>query len=566
MTQGFLKVVNMAIAAGWLALAVMLLRLLLRKAPKWTAVALWALVGLRLVCPVTVESAFSLIPSAETIPATLMTDPIPTFHTGVGAMNYALNPALGQAITQDDRLQTAVPILAAVWLLGVVLMAGYALVSYLLLRRRLSTAVRVEDGIYRSEAAASPFVLGLFRPRIYLPFGLEGEALELVTAHERAHIRRGDHWWKPLGFLLLAVYWFHPLLWLAYGLFCRDIERSCDEKVLGELEGDRRAAYAQALLGCETGGWTLGVCPVAFGELGVKERVKAVLHYKKPAFWLILVAMAACVAAAVCFLTNPVGPAPKAEKWVDYLLEDRPQDDEHTATLPEFPGVTFRYTALTVTAETAEGSVDLFHGMPIHSVYFADLNGDGKREICATVSIGSGIIDDRIEVYDYANAQAYTLADRFQFDYCLVLEGDTLLAEQCPYLYGISRIIVEANRGPLVLKDGELSMVGAWEEVPEPTAKPDSQVTVPTREEGEALSEQELGEKLLGVSRQQLWDAWGQPESSFSGMRGETYYLPSGKRGVTTYYNINFVVEGVHFISLDSDGKPIWAEDVPAAE
>lgn len=461
MTQLFLKVVNMAIAAGWLALAVMALRLILRKAPKWTAVALWALVALRLVCPVTVESKVSLIPSAETIPATLLTDPTPTFHTGVGAVNYALNPALGQALTQDDRLQTAVPILAAVWLLGVVLMAGYALVSWLLLRHKLSTAVRRSEGIYQSEAAASPFVLGLLRPRIYLPFGLEGEELALVTAHERAHIRRGDHWWKPLGFLLLAVYWFHPLLWLAYGLFCRDIELACDEKVLRELEGDRRGAYAQALLRCESGGWTLGVCPVAFGELGVKERVKAVLNYKKPAFWIIVVAVAACIAAAVCFLTNPMSPSPKAEKWVDYFLEDRPQDDEATAALPEFPGVTFRYTSATVTAETEAGSVDLIYGMPVWNVYFADLNGDGKRELCATVSIGSGIIDDRIEVYDYANAQAYTLADRFHFDYHLTLEGDTLIAEQRPHLYGISNKIVEVNRGPLVLEDGKLSMVGA---------------------------------------------------------------------------------------------------------
>lgn len=306
----FLKLVNLSIAAGWLVLAVVVLRWMFRKAPRWIFCILWALVALRLVCPISVESALSLIPSAQTLPPEILHTATPQINSGISAINSAVNPVLSQSMAPApgdsvNPTQVWTFLLSCIWIVGMAAMALYALVSYGRIKRRVGTATLLRDNIRQSEYVDSPFVLGLFRPVIYLPYQVESEDLEYVIAHEQAHIRRKDHWWKPLGFVLLCVYWFNPLLWVAYVLLCRDIEGACDEKVIREMGLEDRRGYSTALLNCSVRRRSIAACPLAFGEVGVKERVKSVMHYKRPAFWLVAAALVACGAAAVCFLTNP---------------------------------------------------------------------------------------------------------------------------------------------------------------------------------------------------------------------------------------------------------------------
>ncbi len=307
----FLKIVNMSISASYLVLAVMLLRLILKKAPKWVSVLLWGFVAVRLLCPISFESIFSVIPSAEVISPEIMLDPTPQIHTGIDALNNSINPIIyksfaPQELVSMNPLQFWIPMAALVWLVGIAGMLIYTAVSYFLLRRKIGTAVMLEKNIFQIENVASPFVLGIIKPKIYLPFRMEGQNLQYVIAHEQAHIRRKDHIWKPLGFLLLTLHWFNPLMWLGYILLCRDIELACDEKVIQEMDAGTKADYTQALVDCSVSRRSIAACPLAFGEVGVKARVRSVLHYKKPAFWIVLVAVVICVAVAVCFLTNPM--------------------------------------------------------------------------------------------------------------------------------------------------------------------------------------------------------------------------------------------------------------------
>ncbi len=309
MTNLFLKIVNMGIAAGWLILVVLALRPVLRKAPRWIHVLLWGLVGVRLICPFSIKSALSLIPSAETIRPDIMTAAKPAIESGIPAVNHVLNPVIAHTFTPQpgasaNPLQIWLPILAAFWCAGVILLLFYAAVSCLRLLRTIRTAVLLRDNIYQSEHIASPFILGIIRPKIYIPFSLTEETLQPVLLHERAHLQRRDHWWKPLGFLLLTVYWFHPLIWLSYILLCRDIELACDEKVIRDFSREERADYSQALLTCSAHR-KIAACPLAFGETGVKKRVKSVLSYKRPAFFIVAAAVTVCIVLVVCFLTSP---------------------------------------------------------------------------------------------------------------------------------------------------------------------------------------------------------------------------------------------------------------------
>lgn len=311
----FLSLWNRGAAAGWLVLAVIILRLALKKAPKSARCLLWGLVGLRLICPFSVQSALSLIPSAETVPQTVLGRDAFYVHSGVASFNIAVNEQLSdyyEAVSPPAGHTRSVLLLcAAVWIAGMVLMLLWALASWLRLRRRLAEAVPEGDGVWLCGQIDTPFLLGLLRPRIYLPEGLDGESRACVLAHERAHIRRRDHWVKPAAYLLLAVYWFQPMVWIAYVLLCRDIELACDERVARDLDPAGRRRYSQTLLQCSVSRSTIAACPLAFGEVGVKERVKNVLHYKKPAFWVTAAALLACAAAAVCFLTDP--PVEKAD-------------------------------------------------------------------------------------------------------------------------------------------------------------------------------------------------------------------------------------------------------------
>ena len=334
MTDVFLKILNMSLSASWVLLAVLLLRLLFRKAPKWISVALWGIVGIRLISPFSIESVLSLIPSAEVVSPEIMMDWTPEIDTGIPAVNQVVNPIITGSFAPDpatsaNPLQLWIPTWALFWAVGTVAMLLYTAISFLRLRRRVGAAVLYEGNVYQSENVSSPFVLGIGKPKIYLPFRMREKDMGYVIAHERAHIRRKDHLWKPLGFLLLAIHWFNPLMWLGYILLCRDIELACDEKVIGELDRDARADYSSALLACSVSRRQIAACPLAFGEVGVKTRVKSVLHYKKPAFRIVAVAMIVCVAVAVCFLTNPptdgksgsnVGGADENKGWIGSFL------------------------------------------------------------------------------------------------------------------------------------------------------------------------------------------------------------------------------------------------------
>lgn len=533
MSDLFLKIVNMSISASWLVVAVLILRLVLKKAPKWVNVLLWGIVAVRLICPFSFESALSLIPSAETFPEKIISGPSFDVQTGITPIDNRINDYLGDRYFEGVTVPTnngnnVMTILTIVWIIGILLLATYTVISYWRLHREIDTAVRYKDNIFQSENVSSPFVLGLIKPRIYLPFKLDGQDMEHVVAHEQAHIRRKDHWWKPLGFLLLTIHWFNPLMWLAYVLLCRDIELACDEKVIKELGNEQRADYTQALVACSVNRRMIAACPLAFGEVGVKERVKSVMNYKKPAFWVIILAVIACVIVAVCFLTNPkqdsytlriVVPAGSQEEfvysheevstiknsikiwsgdglgdtevllfpvnktaetgytatylthgmpvefdaekdtwfkigvnmqnptnediivyvevenvevrivdeinsvieWFDYLEtpDEMKWDGSLEISLTEFPDVTFRWTYGEMLAVKGSKSTSLYTGMPIWNAYFCDLTGDGLPELCSSISWGSGMIDNRVIIYDYANGASYELSDRGYFDFTL---------------------------------------------------------------------------------------------------------------------------------------------------
>lgn len=332
----FLKLLNMSIAAGWLVLAVVVLRVLLQKAPKAIRCILWALVGIRLISPFTFESVFSLIPSAETVPEDIMYAQEPVIHSGVSTLNSIVNPVLSESMAPTvgdsvDPMQVVTIVCANLWVVGMIAMVIYAFVSFLRIHKRVAVSMPLRDNIYLCDYIGSPFILGVIRPKIYLPSTLEEAHMFYVIAHEKAHLERRDHWWKPLGFALLTVYWFHPLIWLAYILLCRDIELACDERVIRRLGEPDKKSYSHALLSCSISRKMVTACPLAFGEVGVKERVRSVLHYKKPAFWIVVVAGIACIVVAVCFLTNPKekllhAPEPFCHSYyVEEILYDAPE-------------------------------------------------------------------------------------------------------------------------------------------------------------------------------------------------------------------------------------------------
>ena len=310
MDDVFLKLVNLSISASWLILAVLVLRVVLKKAPKWVMPLLWGVVALRLVCLFSIESALSLIPSAETIPSEIVTETREPVLYEQATLDIVTNPTLPSAAevpvgVSRQQAQVDFNIYSVLWLAGMAALLVHALVSAGKLKRKLATAILLRDNIYESEFVDSPFVFGVVKPNIYLPMHMDEGTAAYVIAHERAHLAHRDHWWKVLGYLVLALHWFNPLVWVAYILFCRDIELACDEKVVKGLDGAARADYSQALLSCAAPKRAVAACPLAFGEGNIKTRVKSALHYKKPAFWVAAAAVLAVVIVAVCFLTNP---------------------------------------------------------------------------------------------------------------------------------------------------------------------------------------------------------------------------------------------------------------------
>ena len=338
MSRIFSGVLQMSIAAAWMIPVVMVLRLLLKRAPKWVNLVLWGLVGLRLVCPFVPESRFSLMPKLPILSGYLYGNMIgnpagnvfraDTLQNGTNFSNNisqaALDGSMGAAgsgmggafgITGSgigafgagvwripERLLSAFSIL---WLAGVILFTGYAVYSYARVRRQVAEAMWLRENLWICDEVKSPFILGLRKPKIYLSSSMDEVLYPYVIAHEQAHLKRGDQWWKPLGFLILAIHWFQPFVWVAYLLFCNDLELACDESAVKKLNPQERKDYSYALLSCSMQRRLVTVCPLAFGEVGVKKRVKEILNYKKPTFWVVLAAVAVCVIVAVCFLTNP---------------------------------------------------------------------------------------------------------------------------------------------------------------------------------------------------------------------------------------------------------------------
>lgn len=329
MTKLFLTLLNIGIKAGWLILAVLLLRVILRKAPRWTVCLLWGVVALRFVFPFPIESVFSLIPSAQTVPMEIERMEKPEVYTGIGFVDEHVNPVITSQMAPEveesvNPMQIIIWVAALVWIVGIVLFQTYTLVSYMELRRKVRISIpfrssrqqlprqlewgenlKIYRKIYVCDQMKSPFILGILNPKIYLPAGMDEAAYENIIQHEATHLKHGDQFWKPLGYLLMSVYWFQPLSWVAYAFFCKDMELACDERATMGMRKAEKASYCQTLLACSTNRQIFAACPIAFGEIGVKERVKHVLNYKKPAFGIVLVACVVCIVTVVCFLTNP---------------------------------------------------------------------------------------------------------------------------------------------------------------------------------------------------------------------------------------------------------------------
>ena len=443
----FLGIVNQSLVAGWLVIAVIILRAILQKinAPRSIICLMWVFVAARLVLPISIESGLSLIPSAKPLPDDFIYMDKPYIDSGMASVDRVADSVLSASLGDNDVMATAnrtqiwAFVLSCVWCGGGVIMLIYAVVSALFLRHRLATATLLQKGVKQSEKVTSPFVLGVFKPVVYLPYNLVAADLPYVLAHERAHIKRRDYLWKIIGFVLLGVYWFNPLMWAAYILFCRDIEAACDERVIREMQKDERRAYSTALLNSSVKRRRIGACPIAFGENGVKSRVRSIMNYRKPAFWIVLASVAACVVLVVCFMTNPVGKninikGTAAERWFDSLDGDEyPLANVKETALAEYEGVVFRCDSDKLEAVYDDGTDILFTGMPIWNVYFSDVTGDGKPDICATISVGSGIIDERVMVYDFADGSLYELSDREKYDYELYLQDNLLYVRKSEY-------------------------------------------------------------------------------------------------------------------------------------
>lgn len=361
MENVFVEILNMGLTATWVVLAVLAVRALCHKAPKSLIVGLWALVGLRLVCPFLAESILSLIPSAEIVSPEILLAERPSIHTGVTMLNSTVNPIISEHLAPGysvsgaptpgasaNPMQIIAFVASIVWIAGTAVMFAYSFGSYLWLRRKVKVSLCYRDNIYFCDSIATPFVFGVIKPRIYLPSGMEEGQMECVIAHEMSHLKRKDHWWKTIAFFLLSVYWFHPLLWISYLLFSRDIERACDERVVREMEPEARKNYAEALVACSLQKRMMFACPLAFGEVGVKNRVKSVLNYKKPAFWIVAVTVVAGILVAVCFLTNPVSESKEPDRLTDMFGITIVGNDGSTSIIGGADGP----TAILVSSET----------------------------------------------------------------------------------------------------------------------------------------------------------------------------------------------------------------------
>lgn len=308
MDNFFITLLNMSLVSIPLIIVLIVLRPFMKKVPKAFLCALWGLVGVRLVCPFSFESFLSLLPTSEPIPMDrVTTQPAETFDGAVTSV-YSSQIISGSAPVRNSitPLQMITSAAVLLWIAGLAAMLVMGIISYLRLVRQVSASVNIGDNVFINDYIKSPFVLGFLRPRIYIPSSLTEYEKEYVIAHENAHIKRRDYVIKPLGYMLLSLHWFNPLVWVAYIFLCRDIESACDERVVSKLDADGKKNYSDILLRLSVPNKSLRACPVAFGEIGIKSRVKSVLSYKKPELWIVVVACVLTAVLSVGFLTNPV--------------------------------------------------------------------------------------------------------------------------------------------------------------------------------------------------------------------------------------------------------------------
>lgn len=469
----FMKIIHMTKVASVVIVVIILARMLLKKVPKVFSYALWAVVLFRLLCPVSFEAPVCIVPDMPPVSLDYAPADEAISNADTGEAAYCSS---GDALDGDldiRHIQTTEPDAAGktggvtagrrhvwfwfgqyVWAAGAAVMLLYGAVSYCKVRRKLAVVVPLRDNIYIADDIRTPFVIGFFCPKIYLPCGLGEKEQEYIICHEQHHIERLDHIVKALAFLALCVHWFNPLVWAAFILAGKDMEMSCDEAVIRKLGEGVRADYSASLLTLATGRRIIAGTPLAFGAGDTKGRIRNLANWKKPAFWVVLAAVIGCIALAVCLLANPKkqdasvdGQDGAAQKWFDYLKspDEMKWDGRMEITLPAFPDTTFRWYPEKLEAVTDE-IIPLFTGMPIWNVYFADLSGDGLPELCATVSYGSGMIDTHVIVYDYAARQEYTLWERGEYEYALRMENGDLICDK--WVYPDGKMVVS---GALVL-------------------------------------------------------------------------------------------------------------------
>lgn len=413
MNNAFIGVLNNALIASLLIVAVIVARFIIKRAPKWITCALWGLVAMKLVFPFSIESVLSLVPSSKPIPSDIEYSAIPHIETGVHAINQVVNPVLEAKFSPQPEysvnpLQLVISVCSSVWIIGIICLLIYLLISYLILRKKVAASQNIYENVYICDEVSSPFILGTVKPRIYLPSGLSADTIECVLEHERTHLKRCDHFWKPLGFIILSVYWFNPLCWVAYMLLCKDIELACDEKVTKDKDKNWKANYCQALLDCNVQRRIIAACPVAFGEVSVKERIKSVLNYKKPAFWIVLTAIVISVIVAVCFMTSPAGKTDEVinGKTVNFEPETTTNNNDSTHVKGDvkgnfdnimgYSGYYVFYDAYPVEGYyyASDGTL-LAHvwGRGAEGVGVVDLDGDGKNELISGLMWGDGATD-----------------------------------------------------------------------------------------------------------------------------------------------------------------------------
>jgi len=416
MSAVFLKILNMSISASWIAMIVLVLRLCLKRAPKWWNVLLWGLVAVRLMLPFSVESALSLLPRAEVVRPAVIAPSVP------GEAAPMIGGATAVASDTAASSLSVWTILGWVWLFGVLVLVLYTLVSTLRLRHQVREAVRLRGNIYQSEQVASPFVLGILRPRIYLPYHMDSREAQHVLAHEQAHLRRGDHFWKPLGFLLLTIHWFNPLIWLSYAMLCRDIELACDETVIQDLGCEQRADYMQALVACSVNRRRIAACPLAFGETGVKERVKSVMNYKKPTLWVMLLALALCVVLAGCFLTDPKDT--NSDRTAATASSSEEADPDTADSAPEESAQPAEQDALRESLSTTESDSLISDERIGQAVleHYADTVQDGQIHVESHIILAQDDNDGMLTVYLLVLQETYSV------------DGETLTLENGSYV------------------------------------------------------------------------------------------------------------------------------------